>query len=423
MPVLLGAAARRAARAMTAGRQSINPFRALQRHRNFRIFWTGQTVSVIGTWMQSVAQGWLALELTNDAFMVGLVTAVQSLPILLFSLWAGVLADRYDKLRLITVAQSLLLLEAALLWWFAWSGNITIGWLLALAFSAGVFAAIEIPARQALLIELVGREDLVDAVALNSSGFNLARIIGPGIAAFVIATVGLAWCFGINALSYLAVLAGLLLIRLPAWAPDPHVTPALEGFRQGIAYMRETREVAVLMRLVAVFSICGVPYLVLMPVYAREVLSLDASGYARLLILVGVGAMVGALALAAVGRSVSRGLILRTSAMSFAVALIALAMVDSSLIAQIILFVAGFAMIINNALSNGLLQSTVPDALRGRVMSAYTFVFVGMAPVGAFGGGAIASAFGVRWAIGGAAALMLAYAVFAFARHPELRSL
>src|SRR5688572_6602920 len=186
-----------------------NPFRVLLTHRNFRSFWIGQTLSLVGSWMQSMAIGWFALELSNSAFIVGVVVASGSLPILAFSLHAGVLVDRSDKLRLVKIAQTLLLLEAALLWWLTWTGHVNVGALIALSLFGGAVASVEIPARQALMIDLVGRDDLRDAIALNSSGFNLARIIGPATGAFVIANAGMAWCFAVNALSYLTVLVGL----------------------------------------------------------------------------------------------------------------------------------------------------------------------------------------------------------------------
>ena len=407
----------------SAPSRSLNPFRALAKHRNFRIFWSGQTLSLIGTWMQSVAQGWLALELTNDAFMVGLVSAAGSAPVLILSLWAGVLADRHEKHRIVLIAQSLLLVQASLLWWFVWSGNVDIGTLVLLATFGGVMNAVEIPARQALVIELVGREDLLDAIALNSSGFNLARIIGPSIAAVIIAQLGLAWCFGINALSYLAVLTSLLSIRLPKRPPSPHRITPLEGLRAGLAYMRSTREVALLMRFTAVFSILGVPYLTLMPVYARDLLGLGASGYGTLLTFVGVGALTGALSLAAAGRYIGRGRLLSYAAYGFASMLIVLSFVRDSTLAAVVLLLTGFSMIVSNATTNGLLQSIVPDDLRGRVMAAYTFVFVGMSPLGSLIGGAVASAAGVAWAIGAGGVIMLAFAIVVFARAPEVRRL
>jgi MFS family permease len=212
--------------------RSLNPFRVLQAHRNFRLFWIGQTVSLIGTWMQQVGQGWLALQLSDSAFIVGLVSAAGSLPILFFSLYAGVIVDRRDKLRLVTIAQVLLSVEAAVLWWLVWSGHITIPALVILAAIQGLISSVEIPARQSMIVDLVGREDVVDAIALNSGGFNLARIIGPSIAAAVIAGAGLSWCFGINALSYVAVIGCLVAIRLPKFVPAETIVAAREGFKE-----------------------------------------------------------------------------------------------------------------------------------------------------------------------------------------------
>lgn len=403
---------------------SINPFRVLAIHRNFRLFWVGQTVSLSGTWMQQMAQGWLALVLTGNPFLVGLVATAGSLPVVLFSLHAGVLVDRVDKHRLVMIAQALLLVDAALLWWFAWSGHATIGWLLLLAAANGLVSAFEIPARQALIIELVGREDLPAAIALNSSGFNLARIIGPAVAAAVIAKAGLPWCFGINALSYLAVLAGLARIRLPQWVPVASATSALEGMRAGLRYMRTTPSIAALMKLVTVYSILGIPYLTLMPVVARDRLGLGASGFGLLLASVGAGGVTGALFLAAVGHRIRRGQLLEWSSYAFPVLLIGFAITRSPRVAAALLLLTGFAMILNNALGNALLQAIVPDAFRGRLMSAYSFVVVGLSQViGAFVAGAVARAVGVEWAIGGGAAIMLAYALYAMRRSMEMRTL
>ena len=409
---------------MPSTRQSINPFRALQKHRNFRIFWAGQTVSQIGAWMQSMAQGWLALELSNSPLVVGLVSFAGSLPIVLLSLQAGVLSDRYHRLRIVKIAQSLLLVEAVLLWWFTWSGNITIGWLLLLATITGILGAVEIPARQSLMIDLVGREDLREAIALNSSGFNLARIVGPWLGALVIGSFGLAWCFALNALSFVAVLVGLFLIRLPPWIPVAASVSTGEGIRELWRYIRATREVSVVMRLVAVYSILGIPYLTLMPVVARDVLRIGPKGYGMLLGCVGIGGLSGALFLASVGTRLPRGRLLAATSHSFAILLILFSLVRIPILAYPALLATGFAMILNNALSNGILQSIVPDAMRGRLMAAYSIAVVGLSQVvGAIVAGAIASAFGAPWAIGGAAAAMLAYAVFVFARYPEARAM
>lgn len=403
--------------------RSLNPFRVLVAHRNFRRFWTGQTVSLMGTWMQQVGQGWLALELSNDPFMVGLVAAAGNFPVLFLSLPAGVVADRVNRLRLVTVVQSLMALEAATLWWLVWSGNITMGWLLLLATLHGSLAAFEIPSRQALIMDLVGREDLLDAIALNSSGFNLARIVGPSAAAILIARYGLAACFGVNAVSYLAVLVGLVRIRLPRRELQKQLTRPVEGILEGLRFIRSTPQVMSLVQMAAVFSICGVPYLTLMPVFAREVLGLDASGYGALLAAVGVGALVGALSLASLASRVSRGKLLRTSSHGFAGVVLFLGVVTTPWMAAVVLFLAGMTMIMNNATINGLLQTIAPDEFRGRVMSVYSLVFIGLSPLGSFVGGAVARWIGVQWALAIGGAIMLVYADHAFRRRPVLREL
>ena len=405
---------------------SLNPFGTLARHRNFRLFWFGQTLSLVGTWMQSMAQGWLALELTHNAFYVGAVAAAGSLPILLFTLPAGVIVDHERKLRLLVLMQCMMLLQATALWLFTATGHITTGSLLVLAALGGLCSAIEIPARQALIVHLVSRDDLQGAIALNSSGFNLARIVGPALAALTIAQLGLAWCFGLNALSFLTVIIGLVLIRLPEGADEAteregtHAAALVEGLR----YIVHTPTIRALMALVAIYGIFGGPYLTLMPVVAREQLGLGAAGYGVLLSSVGIGGVVGALALAVVGSRVRRGRWLLGSAASFCLLLIAFAFTRTLLAAVPVLMVAGFLMIFVNALANGLLQAIVPDALRGRLMAGYSFLIIGLAQtVGSFGAGAVARVAGAHWAIGGGAVLMLAYTIVARWRMPELSEL
>ena len=401
--------------------RSLNPLRVLVEHRNFRLFWIGQTVSLVGSWMQTVGQGWLALQLSDSAFIVGLVAAAGSLPILLFSLYAGVLVDRLDKLRIVTIAQVLLSIEAAVLWWAVWSGRINIPLLVGLAGINGLIAAVEIPARQALIIELVGRDDVVDAVALNSGGFNLARIIGPSLAAAVIASAGLSWCFGINALSYFAVIGCLMAVKLPPFVRVKPEIAALQEFREGIAYIRSRREVVGLIGVIAMLAIFGFQYITLMPVFARDVLHTDASGYGLLLTFVGLGAVCGALTLAALSARVRRGKLFVISTISFATLLLLFSLANNRQFASGVLFFCGLTMLINGALANGILQSAVPDQLRGRVMAAYVFVYVGFTPLGSLLAGALANATSVQWAIGSGAVVMIIYSAIAFWRVPELR--
>lgn len=401
-------------------RTSLNPFRVLAHSPNFRLFFAGQTTSLVGTWMQQVAQGWLALQLSNDPFLVGVVAAAGTVPILVLSLPGGIVADRVRRLRVVTIAQALLLVEAALLWWFVWSGHITIGWLIAIALLGGAIAAFEIPARQALFIEMVGKEHVMDAIALNSSGFNFARIVGPSLAAVVIARYGIAWCFGLNALSYLAVLISLSLIRLPH-APAATAGRALHALAEAFTYVRTHRLTAVLMQVVAVYSLLSIPVLTLLPVLARDVLGLDAGGYGVLMTCVGVGAMIGALSIAAAGPRLRRHRALVVTSLAFPVLLVAVALSRTELLTGLILFAVGACMVVNSAVVNALLQSASPDALRGRVISIYVAVYIGTNPIGSFLSGWIARHWGTPTAIGGMAVVMGVYAAWALRRYPELR--
>ncbi|MEP6617921.1 MAG: MFS transporter [bacterium] len=403
---------------------SINPFRVFLRHRNFRLFLIGQTLSLIGTWMQVMALGWLALQLTDSAFMVGLVATASSIPILIFTMPAGAIVDRSDKLKLVKIAQTAFLADAVLLWWLTYSGHITIGSLLALAFFSGLISSVEIPARQSLFIDLVGRDDLPDAIALNSSGFNLARVVGPGLAAATIAKAGIAWCFFLNAASFVTVLVGLFMIHLPKWVAQHHGDSPWEGVLQALRYMRDTPKVRSLMMMVTVYSILGVPVLALMPVVARDMFGLGAAGYGLLMSCLGVGGLAGALALAGVGYRFSRIKLLISASIAWPILLIAFSFCHTPWVAYVLLLAIGCTMILNGAISNGLLQGMVPDVLRGRMMAAYGLVVVGLSQVvGAFVAGSFAHVAGVAASIGGAAALMLLFGVWVFFKRPELRTL
>jgi len=372
--------------------------------------------------MQSVGEGWLALQLSNSALLVGVVAGASALPVLLLSLYGGLVADRNDKLKLVRIAQSLLLVQASLLWWFTASHHLTIRWLILLATLNGTISAFEIPARQSFIVELVGREDLVDAIALNSAGFNLARVVGPSIAAIVIGTLGAKWCFAFNAMSYFAVLAGLFMINVPAWQRIVTTASPLEGMVEGFRYMRDTPLVNVIVRVVGVTAVFGMPFLAMMPVVARNVVHAGASGYGILLACVGIGALIGALSLAGLGQRVLRGKLYMVAAYGFAVGLIVFSLMHTLFSAALMLVFVGFAMMLMGALANGLLQSIAPDELRGRVISAYIFVSVGLVPIGSFISGAVARVIGVDWAIGGCALIVLGYNTWAFSRYPALRT-
>ena len=390
-------------------------------HRNFRLFFFGQGISLIGTWMQSVALGWLVLEITNSPFAVGLTQAFRSLGVLLFTVYAGVIVDRVDKRRLIVWTQALQMLEALALAALVWTGRVTTSQVLVLALLFGIVNAFDIPARQAFIAELVGKEDLMNAIALNSSMFNAARIVGPAVAGVLIGVAGVGMCFFLNGVSYVAVIAGLLAMRLPPFVTRPMLPSAWEGVRQAVAFIRGDTRVWVLVVLVAVFSVFGFPFIVLMPVVARDVLHTDARGYGLLMAAVGIGAMLGALGLALRGTRVRKGTVLLEGGAAFGVLLVLFAAVRSVGVALALLALAGCAMIVTTALANTMLQTLVPDELRGRVMAFYAFVFVGMAPLGAFQAGLVAEHTGAPQAIALGGAGCLIAIVLAAWRVPALR--
>jgi MFS family permease len=385
---------------------------AALRHRNFRLFIVGQFISLCGTWMQVIAQGWLVLQLTDSAFAVGLVTALGSLPILLFTLYGGVIADRVNKRRFILVLQSLMLAEALTLAILTATHFITVHWVMGLAVFSGLLSAFEVPTRQSFLAEIVHREHLMNAIALNSSAFNLARVIGPAIAAGLIATVGLAACFFANAASYLAVIASLL--RMDAGqSPAPRTESLASALRQGFAFVFGNRWPRALVVLIATFSMFGFSFLPLMPVFARDVLRVGASGYAALVAAIGIGAAAAAFFLAGFGHRVRRSRLVLGSAMLFGVVLLAASLAPEFWSALVLFTVTGCVMALNGIAANTMLQSEAPDQLRGRIMGFYSFMVLGLAPFGSFQAGWIAEHFGVRiaFALGGSVCLLVAAGV------------
>lgn len=376
----------------------LTPFASL-RHRNFRIFFIGQTTSLIGTWMQSVAQGWLVLQLTNSAFQVGLVSALSSLPVLLFSLPAGVYVDRANKHRIILVCQVLMLVQALALTVLTATHRVTPLHVMILAAFSGVLSAIEIPARQSFFVDLVGKEDLTNAIALNSSAYNVARILGPAIAGVLIARVSMEACFAVNAASYLAVIVGLVSMRMPVWSRPDLPGDAMTRFREGISFARTDRRVWALIVMTAVFAIFGFPYFVLLPIFARDVLHVGSEGLGVMSAAVGVGAVLGAFGLAMFNPRVRRGQVILWSGPAFGASVALFAAARWYPLALLLLALSGFAMVLNNAATNTLLQSIVPDALRGRVMGFWTFVFVGFAPIGSLEVGWLGERVGAQSAV------------------------
>jgi len=366
-------------------------FKAL-RHRNYRLFFAGQLISLIGTWMQSVAQGWLVLRLTNSPFLLGVVAAASSLPILVLSLPAGVFADRLPKRSVIIFTQTMAMILAFILAGLTLTHTVQVWHVLVLATLLGASQALDAPARQAFVIELVGREDLLNAIGLNASMFNLARAVGPAAAGLVVAAVGEGAAFLLNALSFLAVLWGLLLMKLPPHPLQPAKHPKGQ-LREGLLYIRNEPTIRALLLLVANTSLFGFAYAAMLPVFARDVLHTGPSGLGYLGGASGFGALLAALALAYMGSEPSldkhRGRFLLLTLFIFPFFVIGFTFTRDLPIAMVFLSFMGCSNVASLSLNNTLIQLLVPNTLRARVMSVFVISVLGVAPIGGLLAGSI----------------------------------
>jgi MFS family permease len=384
-------------------------FRAL-RHRNFRLFWSGQLVSLIGTWMQSVGQGWLMHRLTESAWMLGLLAFFQFLPVTALSLWAGVVADRMDKRRLILITQSLALVQALILAILTASGAIQPWMLLALALGFGAISAFDLPARQSFLVEMVGKEDLSNAIALNSAAFNTARVVGPAIAGVLVAVVGEATCFFVNSASYLVVIS--MLMRMDLEPPADVGDRIRSTLGEGLRYVLATGPIRNLLLLLGVMCGLGFQYMTLLPVFAREILRAGPRAYGLMVTAFGLGSLLSALVLT---RRQDRWALRRNLLVGLSVAGAAMGVFAWSRwlpLTMVMGLGAGFGLILYVASTNMLLQLTTEDRLRGRVMSFYTFMFIGTAPLGALLAGSIAQQWGAPAATSVCALILLGGALW-----------
>ncbi|MBI3395874.1 MAG: MFS transporter [Spirochaetia bacterium] len=385
----------------------LTSFRAL-RHRNFQLFISGQLLSLVGTWMQNVAQAWLVYRLTNSAFLLGLVSFSSQFPILLGAPWGGTLADRVPRRSIIIATQTLSLVLAFLLAAVTLLGVVHVWQIIAISICLGFVNAFDVPARQAFVIDMVGREDLMNAIALNSSMFNGARIIGPAVAGVLVANIGEGWCFFGNGVSFVAVIAGLLAMRNVPANPRKNNDSMWEGLAEGLRWVKQARPVRALLLLLALMSLVGMPYAVLMPIFARTVLSGGAHELGILMGATGIGALIGALALASKLGVHGLGRWITVASAGFGVCLIFFSFSRSLWLSVLILVPAGMGMMIQMAACNTLIQSMVPNDLRGRIMSFYSMMFLGSAPIGAFLAGAAAEHIGapLTVALGGTICLM-----------------
>jgi MFS family permease len=387
------------------------------RHRNFQLFFSGQLISLVGTWMQTVAQSWLVYRLTGSGLLLGAVGFASQIPVFLFAPLGGITADRSNRQKVVIATQTTSMILALVLAALTLKNRVTVNEIFILAALLGIVNAFDIPGRQAFLVDMVGKEDLMNAIALNSSMFNGARVIGPAVAGVLVARWHEGWCFFANGVSYIAVIIGLLLMRVHAPARASAHTSPLEHMVEGFQFVNQTAPIRALLLLLGLVSVTGMPYVVLMPIFAdrilhrggQELASLIGShdlGAVRLGILMGaagVGALLGALTLAIRSGLKGLGTWVSVCCAGFGISLILFAFSTSFWLSVALLLPVGYFIMLQMASSNTLIQAMVPDALRGRTMAVYSMMFMGMAPIGSLLSGAMSDRLGASWtvAIGG----------------------
>jgi MFS family permease len=376
-------------------------FRAL-RYRNYRLFFWGQLVSLIGTWMQQTAMSWFVYEITNSKFLLGAVAAVGSAPMMLFSIWGGSLADLYPKRSILVATQTAQMICAFLLAIGIGAGFASVTFIIIIAALNGVAMGFDMPARQAFTVEMTSREDLLNAISLNSSIVNGARVIGPSLAGLMIGAVGVAMCFLFNALSFVAVIAGLLMMRLPPSKRKIDIMSPAEHAWKGIVYSFQHPRVRTILLLFFAVGIFGWSYMVVMPAFARDVLGRGADGFGILMSASGMGALIGALVVATFGHRIAPRKLALGGVWLFSAALLAFSFARNFYVALGFLFIAGFGMLLFFSTTNTVLQMIVSDDMRGRVMGVWSLIFGAMIPLGSLEAGAMANWFGtpVTLAIG-----------------------
>jgi MFS family permease len=398
-------------------------FRALY-NPNYRAFWIGSLLSNIGTWMQTVAQGWLVLQLTNSAFLLGVVGFTGMVPVLVFSLVGGVYADRFDRRHLLVATQTALMLLAFILGLLVSTGVVTVGHVLALSLLSGIASALSMPAYQAMVQDLVGRDDLMNAIALNSVQFNLSRVIGPAAAGVALGKIGVAGCFYVNAISFLAVILALLRIEFPHQGQAPPAAGSVwESVIEGMQYVWANRVILHLLSVVAAMSLWGLPYVTLLPIFARDILHRGATELGYLMSSSGVGAVMGALLLARLGDFSFKGRMVLAGGMMFALSVFAFALSKNYHLSLMFLLLAGWSLVSCVAVINTLIQKLVPSHVRGRVMSMYALAFLGLMPIGNLIAGTLAHFVGApaALAVGG---LLIGCVVFSIGiRRPDIAHL
>jgi MFS family permease len=365
-------------------------FRALA-HRNYRLFFGGQGISLIGTWMQQIAMSWLVYRLTNSVFLLGLIGFSSQISSLFFSPFAGVLSDRWNRHRILVVTQSLAMIQAFILASLTLMGVVAVHHLIILSIFLGLVNAFDMPTRQAFVVEMVEkREDLGNAIALNSFLFNGARLVGPSVAGILISILGEGLCFLLNGVSFLAVIIALLAMKMTPNKKDSEKTQVLQGLKEGFIYAFGFPPIRSILFFLGWISLVGTANTTLMPVFARDILRGDSKTYGFLMAAIGVGAIIGAIFLASRKNVLGLGRIITIASSIFGIGLISFSLSHTLWLSFFLLLITGFGMMVHMASSNTILQTIVDDDKRGRVMSLYAMAFMGMAPLGSLVGGSLA---------------------------------
>jgi MFS family permease len=397
-------------------------FRAL-RHRNFRLFYIGQLVSLVGSWMQMLAQGWLVWRLSHSSWILGALGFAQMGPVLFLGLFGGLVADHANRHRLVMITQSLLLLQAAILTVVTLAGVVQVWMVLVLAAFLGVVNAFDMSARQTFLLEMVEREDLSNAIALNSSLFNGARIVGPAVAGFVVGLWGEGVCFGVNAASYLAVLLGLVLMRFPERRPPPPWNSRFFGeLKEGFAYAWRAPHVRDLLGLLIATSLLSAPYSIFLPAFAGGILHVGSKGLGIMMTVIGAGALAGALTVGYRKGPKGMGRLAGLSALAFGISVALFALSTNYLLTLGLLLLTGFFMMVEIACVNTLLQTLAPEHLRGRIISFFVVGFIGVTPVGSLITGRAALLFGTPRTLAACGIATALAAIVFLLRVPKVRA-
>jgi len=409
-------------RRMPVGRTNLQEAFSAFSHRNYRIFFGGQVISLIGTWLQSTAEGWLVYELSDSTVALGAIRLAHMLPFALFALWGGIVADRVSKRKILLFTQSASMLLALLLALLVYLGVIEVWHVALIAVGLGFANAFDVPARQAFVVELVGKKDLINGIALNSSMFNLARVVGPAIAGILIGIVGMAGCFLINGLSYIAVLFGYSMLRLPEFEKKTNHPRYFEAIREAFAYIWQDKPIRSVMILISTFSMFGTSFIVLMPVFAKDVLKGDATAFGILMAANGLGSLIGGLSLATRGKSFERRTLIYSGLIGCCLFLSLFAISNIFWLSCAMLALAGFFMIVFFATSNTATQLRSPDALRGRIMGFYALSFLGTSSIGSLLSGWLAHLLGAPTTVLISVTICVAVAIVVKMKSPEIPS-